>query len=317
MATAQDVLSIARGEIGYDRYNDPEEGTKYGRWYAQDHGSYFGTTGVPYCAMFASWCLDQAGVECAGMPAAATSYIRNAARAAGKVRDSVRDCQPGDVGLMSWSCDDWDLDHTVLIEENCGSYVQTIEGNVNNGKVERRTRDWSYLRWVVAPEYNAVAPSTPEEPIQVPGDAANGNGFSYRAHVADYGWLDAVHDGQTAGTTGKGKQLEAIKIAPPEGLELTVKIHIKDKGWVIYEGIKAGESSGEGSSANDPIIGTVGESLRAEAIEICPTVNTTGKHLRYQVHVADHGWTGFVPENTATGTVGLGKAIEAIQIILE
>lgn len=316
MATANDVLSIARGEIGYDRYQDPEAGTKYGRWFAQDHGSYFGTTGVPYCAMFASWCLDQAGVECAGMPAAATSIIRDAARAAGKVRGSVRDCQPGDVGLMSWSCDDWDLDHTVLIEKNCGSYVQTIEGNVNGGKVERRTRDWSYLRWVVAPEYGAVPQPQAEDPQQ-PGDTVNDSGFSYRAHVADYGWLPAVRDGQTAGTTGRSKQLEAIKIAPPKGLVLTVKIHIQDKGWVTYEGIRLGESSGEGSSANDPIIGTVGQSLRAEAIEIIPTENTTGKHLRYQVHLADSGWTGWVPEGTATGSVGLGKAIEAIQIVLE
>ena len=97
MASANDVLSIARGEIGYDRYQDHEAGTKYSRWYARDHGSYFGTIGVPYCAMFASLCLDPAGVECAGMPSASTSTststssIRNAARAADKVRGSVRE----------------------------------------------------------------------------------------------------------------------------------------------------------------------------------------------------------------------------------
>ena len=88
MATADDVLNVARGEIGYDRYSDPEKGTKYGRWYAQDHGAYFGVTGVPYCAMFASWCFNQAGVTCAGLPGASTTAIRNAARSAGALRDS-------------------------------------------------------------------------------------------------------------------------------------------------------------------------------------------------------------------------------------
>ena len=54
--TAQNVLGWAAGEIGYTRWDDPEEGSKYGRWYAQKHGAYYGTSGVPFCAMGASWC---------------------------------------------------------------------------------------------------------------------------------------------------------------------------------------------------------------------------------------------------------------------
>ncbi len=167
MGSASDVLGIARGELGYDRHSDPEQGTKYGRWYAKKTGSaYFGMTGVPYCAMFASWCLDQAGVPCAGMPAASTTAIRNASGSA--KRGNVRDAQPGDVLLISWSCDDDDLDHTCLCEANCGGYVQTIEGNVNDGRVERRTRDWRYVRYAVAPDYagdaSEPAPVTPSQP---------------------------------------------------------------------------------------------------------------------------------------------------------
>jgi hypothetical protein len=162
MATASDVLRIARGELGYDRHQDPEEGTKYGRWYAEKTGcSYFGTTGVPFCAMFASWCLEQAGVSCEGMPNASTTAIRNASGDAR--RGSVRDAQPGDVLLISWSCDDGDLDHTCLCEANCGDWVQTIEGNVNGGRVERRTRDWKYVRYAVAPAYGSEDTTTDEE----------------------------------------------------------------------------------------------------------------------------------------------------------
>lgn len=151
---------------------------------------------------------------------------------------------------------------------------------------------------------------------QNPGDPVNNAGLNYRAHVADYGWLDAVHDGQIAGTTGKGKQLEAIKVTPPEGLELNAKIHVEDKGWLEFDGIKKGESSGEGSSSNDPIIGTVGESLRAEAIEFDVVKNETGKTLMYQVHIEDYGWTGWIKAGFAAGTVGIKKRIEAIQMKL-
>ena len=52
MADAQQVLDIAGSQVGYTRWDDPEEGSKYGRWYAGKTGSgYFGASGVPFCAM--------------------------------------------------------------------------------------------------------------------------------------------------------------------------------------------------------------------------------------------------------------------------
>lgn len=52
MATARQMLDVARSELGYKegRGND----TKYGRWY---HLNW-----EPWCAMFISWCANQAGV---------------------------------------------------------------------------------------------------------------------------------------------------------------------------------------------------------------------------------------------------------------
>lgn len=152
---------------------------------------------------------------------------------------------------------------------------------------------------------------------QVAGDTVNDSGFHYRAHVADLGWLDSVRDGQTAGTTGQALRLEALKITPPDGVELTVLAHVSNKGWVSYEGIRRGESSGEGSSENDPIIGTVGQALQMEALQVIPTEMPKGWQLRYRVHVEDYGWTGWVYAPFATGSVGMGKAIEAVQFVLE
>lgn len=52
-----------------------------------------------------------------------------------------------------------------------------------------------------------------------PGSTANafydlnsGPSVQYRTHVQDVGWQDFVADGQTSGTTGQDKRLEATTI---------------------------------------------------------------------------------------------------------
>lgn len=159
---ATDVLNVARGQIGYSRWTDPEAGTRYGRWFAQLTGSsYYGESGVPYCAMFVSWVFNQAGATCAGLPEAYCPYILQKATSAGKVLGNKKDAQPGDVILFDWGGDGV-CDHVGIVEKNFGSYVQTIEGNTssgssgsqsNGGGVYRRTRAWSSVRAVVRPNY--------------------------------------------------------------------------------------------------------------------------------------------------------------------
>ena len=163
----------------------------------------------------------------------------------------------------------------------------------------------------------AQAQAAPKNP-QDAGNPVNGSQLLYRAHVKDYGWLDPVRDGQTAGTTGRGLRMEALKITPPDGLVLTAKVHIQNVGWRDFPHIRRGQGSGTGSSENDPIIGTVGQGLRIEALEIDVESNTTGHNtLRYRSHVQDVGWTGWVTAGHSTGSVGFAKAIEAVQIVLE
>ena len=60
MVTRASIISAAQEEIGYSRWADKENGTKYGRWYAQVTGSpSFGVSGVPYCYMFVSYILSK------------------------------------------------------------------------------------------------------------------------------------------------------------------------------------------------------------------------------------------------------------------
>lgn len=157
------------------------------------------------------------------------------------------------------------------------------------------------------------------KPRQDPGKAVNDAGLRYRAHVERAGWLPAVRDGQTAGTTGQSARLEAIKVTPPEGLVLDVQAHVQRRGNIEYRGIRKGECSGIGSSANDPIIGTVGMGLRLEGIWVAASGLPEGRSLVYRAHVQGAGW---LPWQTAregrygglAGTTGQGRRLEAVQM---
>lgn len=157
--TADSVLSVARGEIGYSRWNDAQTGTKYGRWYAAQTGeSWYGANGVAYCAMYVSWVFAHAGAKCAGIPGAYCPNILSKAKAAGRVVAKVR-AQAGDVVLFNW--DGGVVDHIGIVEKNCGSYLQTIEGNTSNGCVKRRTRPWGVVAAIVRPYYDSVTTPKP------------------------------------------------------------------------------------------------------------------------------------------------------------
>lgn len=164
MSKPTDVLRIAAGEIGYSRWNDPERGTKYGRWYSSlVNDSYFGANGVPFCAMFVSWVLAKAGVKCEGFPAASCGVALRAATKAGAVIADKRQAKPGDIVIFDWPTVAGGNDHTGIVELNRGGYIQTIEGNTspgsagsqgNGGGVYRRTRDWSVVQAVIRPAYD-------------------------------------------------------------------------------------------------------------------------------------------------------------------
>ena len=163
--TASKALAWAASQIGYSRWDDPEEGSLYGRWYAKRHGAYYGTSGVPFCAMFASWCLtdDDGNSVIPGGDFAYVPYGINAARAAGQLVDPSS-AAPGDLICFDWDGDGV-ADHVGLVEANYGAWVQTIEGNTssgaagsqsNGGGVWRRTRDWDSVCAVIRPSYGGA-----------------------------------------------------------------------------------------------------------------------------------------------------------------
>lgn len=168
MASANKVLSIAAGEVGYSRWDDPQAGTKYGRAFAEKVGDpYYGNSGILYCCMFVWWVLDQAGMTVPGMPTASCTALRNACANAGLIVPKMS-AQPGDIVIFDWpGSRDGANDHVGFVELNRSTYIQTIEGNTssgasgsqdNGGVVARRTRDWSVVQDVIRPVYGSDKP---------------------------------------------------------------------------------------------------------------------------------------------------------------
>lgn len=163
MSAAKNVLYCARQWIGYSRWDDPEPGTVFGRWYAKlVDDPYFGESGIPYCAMFVSYCLNWAGFEAAGLPGAYVPWILSANSDAGRLVAN-EEAQPGDLVMFDWQGDGV-ADHISIVEENHPDegWMQTIEGNTspssggsqsNGGGVYRRARNYSSIIGVARPYY--------------------------------------------------------------------------------------------------------------------------------------------------------------------
>ena len=146
---------------------------------------------------------------------------------------------------------------------------------------------------------------------QIPGKAKNDNQLYYRAHCQNLGWLDPVHDGQTAGTTGFSTRLEALLIdlrtireKYPDA-KLSGDFHVQNIGWVHLDNIEP-----------NTLIGTIGKSLRLEAFRLHLT-GVPDKKLYYEAHVQDIGWQGVRKDGEMAGTTGQSKRIEAVRIWVE
>lgn len=152
MATAEDVIRIAEKEVGYNRWDDPLPGTKYGRWYAGITGSpYFGESGVPYCAMFVSWVLAQAGAQCEGFPRAVAIDRRDGFTR--MVEPSA--LKPADPVGFDWGTDRKG-DHVGIVVDRSLTLavIDTYEGNTGNGQVLRCVRPLSQCTIGVRPYYD-------------------------------------------------------------------------------------------------------------------------------------------------------------------
>lgn len=129
---------------------------------------------------------------------------------------------------------------------------------------------------------------------------------AYSAHVATIGWQSSVSDGDAAGTTGRSLAVEALRVSLGSDAvsgDVQVSGHVQNIGWQNY-------SSG--------FAGTTGKGLWLEAVRLKLTGQVAEKYdIWYRVHSSDYGWLGWAKNGDEAGTEGLGKAVEAVQIVLE
>lgn len=164
MATPNDVLWVGSRDLGYYAPNDPEAGSKYGRWMADLTGEEWlrgPSTEVWWCCMYVSWCLNQAGQECPGFP----SYNTDLVLSANPPLVSLEDTAPGDVVIWNW--DGGGTDHVGIVAEHIpgglGRLV-CLEGNYRNSVATvDRSDTWGLIAAVIRPPYGSTDYPMPEE----------------------------------------------------------------------------------------------------------------------------------------------------------
>lgn len=135
----------------------------------------------------------------------------------------------------------------------------------------------------------------------------------YSAHVQNIGWQDAVGDGATAGTTGKSLRMEAVAVSLDEGIDgsIVYNAHVQNIGW------QESTTNTDTWYADGEAMGTVGQSLRIEAIQIMLLGDAANIYnVFYRCHVQDVGWMGWARNGDKAGTAGYSRRMEAIQILL-
>ncbi len=137
------------------------------------------------------------------------------------------------------------------------------------------------------------------EPLELPPEPQ----IAYKAYVQKEGWQSYVRNGQTAGSKGKSRRLEAIRVSLIDA-DGGIKYRVYDGtgGWQAY-------------SADGTVAGTTGKSRRLEAFQAKLTGNVSKTHaLYYRVYVQNFGWLGWARGGLIAGTGDFGYRIEAVQM---
>jgi len=216
MATAQDVLNVARSQIGF--HAGAQDENPYGIWY--------GIKNAPYCAMGVSWCFAQVGLS--NLIAAQTpkGFSYNPAalpwfQRQGLVVNKYQG-QPGDLAFWDWNSDGV-VDHVEIIENASPDGLTTIgfnTGNPNDSIHEsgcfRVHRPYFYLAAIVRPKYPvALKPVSKGVTSKKATAAVAGTG------TAVAGVTGAVHSGLMTTTPTATTKATTVFVAPPFPISAT------------------------------------------------------------------------------------------------
>lgn len=161
--TDNDVLDVARSWLGYSEkngkfieilnvYNSHKPLARGYRMKTTDH----------WCDCFVSACAIKAGaVDLIGTEVGCGKHIDIFKKKGIWIEDGTIKPRVGDIILFNWDDrtqpNDGSADHMGIVEQQYGSTIVCIEGNMND-KVGRRTINvgWGYIRGFARPKYDAV-----------------------------------------------------------------------------------------------------------------------------------------------------------------
>lgn len=277
MATANQIINKAKSYLGYKESPPNSNKCVFNRDYYGWDAPYY------WCCTFVWDIFRMCGASKLfynGNKTASCTTVLNWGRNNGLTVPNDKG-QCGDLILFDWD-NSGDADHIgfIVAKNSDGSYT-TIEGNTsvgndsNGGEVMERNRS-SCIRAIIRPKYETET-------------------LMYRAYVQGVGYMPFAYNGETAGTTGIGKRMEAIQFAV--GSQVEAWAHCQSYGdmKVTYEG---------------NVCGTVGESLRMESIKL----NAPYK-IKYRVHQQGTGWSKWATNNEWCGVKGQSKRLEAIEVM--
>ena len=167
----------------------------------------------------------------------------------------------------------------------------------------------------IAWEDEARGSAVPHEAVGGDAASAKRTSFSiaapsvgYMVHVQTFGDQPWKKDGQTSGTTGQSKRLEAIWMRLATGFPVSggirYRTYVQTYGW-------------QGWRSDGAESGTHGQSKRIECIQICLTGDMAKKYdVWYRVHSQRYGWMGWTCNGGVAGTAGKALRLEGIQVTI-
>ena len=231
-----------------------------------------------------------------------------------------------------WKFDDADIDKKLDVDVPVTVTVKYADEDAGNYEVEsveitltRKACMHPTIKWIVDKEATVDAEGSRHKECTVCNTVLATETIAklkaqtpdvtirYTTHVQTYGWQGDENNankwfanGKMAGTSGKAKRLEGIKIRVygNDNLGIQYTTHCQSYGWLPW-------------SANGEMNGTEGEAKRLEAIKIQLTGADKEKYdVYYRVHAQSYGWLAWATNGAPAGTAGYAKRLEAIQIVI-
>lgn len=180
-----DIVNVAMSQVGYQEGGSSNQlsGEVYGSVNYTEFGRWYGVQNM-WCAMFASWCAEVAGISTDIIPKHAYTpdglqwfKKRGLAYSRAKVEAGEYTPQPGDLIYFKSSRNKNPTNHVGIVTGYSDGVVYTVEGNTssasistNGGTVAQKSYPITntYIVYICCPDYEGTGPRVVETKTETP-----------------------------------------------------------------------------------------------------------------------------------------------------